>query len=235
MPETQPKTSVVITSISAPNEAMNVVAKGCAERNWQFLVIGDTKSPAAFSLEHCEFFSIDRQLATGGKFAQLCPTKHYTRKNIGYLEALAGGVQIIIDTDDDTLPNADFLKPRERTQKCPALQNHNGWVNVYAYFCAEGVTIWPRGLPLDQVNAKRPAFESLATVSADCPIQQALINHDPDVDAIYRLLLPLPQNFRPDRRLILGEGARCPFNSQNTTWWEDAFPLLSCPPTAHSA
>jgi hypothetical protein len=229
MSETHPKTSVVITSISAPNEAMKVVAKGCAERNWQFLVIGDTKSPASFALEHSEFYSVERQLATGGKFARLCPTRHYARKNIGYLEALAAGVEIMIDTDDDTLPNADFWRPRERTQRGAALNSFDGWVNVYRYFCADGVNIWPRGLPLDKVTAELPDFDSLAAASADCPIQQALINHDPDVDAIYRLLMPLPQNFRDDRRLILGEGARCPFNSQNTTWWKEAFPLLYLP------
>jgi STELLO glycosyltransferases len=223
------KTSVVITSISAPNEPMRVVAKGCAERDWQFLVIGDTKSPATFELEHTKFYSIDQQLATGGKFAQLCPTKHYTRKNIGYLEAISAGSQLIIDTDDDTLPNADFWKPRERQQNCAALQDYKGWVNVYRYFADDGPVIWPRGLPLNEVHAAFPDYEKLPAATADCPIQQALIDHDPDVDAIYRLLLPLPRKFRPDRRVILGPGARCPFNSQNTTWWEDAFPLLYLP------
>jgi hypothetical protein len=229
MPDSSPKTSVVITSISAPNEAMKVVAQGCAERDWQFLVIGDTKSPATFSLEHCEFYSIERQIATGGKFAKLCPTKHYTRKNIGYLEALAVDAEIIIDTDDDTLPNPDFWRPRERRQSVPALNGFDGWVNVYRYFVAEGVPIWPRGLPLDAATAPLPEFDALPIAEADCPIQQALINHDPDVDAIYRLLLPLPQNFRGDRRIVLGPKARCPFNSQNTTWWREVFPLLYLP------
>ena len=40
---------------------------------------------------------------------------------------------------------------------------------------------------------------------------------------------PCPGIFAADRRIILGQGARCPFNSQNTTWWEDAFPLLYLP------
>jgi hypothetical protein len=225
---TSPKTSIVITSISAPNEAMKEVAKGCAERGWQFLVIGDTKSPASFELADCEFYGIDRQLATGGKFAALCPTKHYTRKNIGYLEALESGADLIIDTDDDTLPNADFWKPRERAQLVPFL-DFQGWVNVYRYFAEDDRVIWPRGLPLECILTELPAFESLKTEASDCPIQAALINHDPDVDAIYRLIHPLPRNFRPDRRLVLGPGARCPFNSQNTTWWKDAFPLLYLP------
>jgi hypothetical protein len=39
----------------------------------------------------------------------------------------------------------------------------------------------------------------------------------------------LPQSFRRDRRVAFAEGSWCPFNSQNTTWWSDAFPLLYLP------
>ena len=63
----------------------------------------------------------------------------------------------------------------------------------------------------------------------DCPIQQGLANGNPDVDAIYRLVLDLPQRFYGRRKVALGRGAWCPFNSQNTTWWKVAFPLLYLP------
>ena len=43
------------------------------------------------------------------------------------------------------------------------------------------------------------------------------------------MILPLPQNFRRDRRIALSKNSWCPFNSQNTTWWRDAFPLLYLP------
>ena len=35
--------------------------------------------------------------------------------------------------------------------------------------------------------------------------------------------------FRRDRRLALGRGSWCPFNSQNTIWFAEAFPLLYLP------
>jgi hypothetical protein len=60
-------------------------------------------------------------------------------------------------------------------------------------------------------------------------IQQGLVNKNPDVDAIYRLLLPLPHDFMIENRVALGKGTWCPFNSQNTAWWRDAFPLLYLP------
>src|ERR1039457_962260 len=71
--------------------------------------------------------------------------------------------------------------------------------------------------------------EKLPEVELDCPIQQGLANEDPDVDAIYRLLLPLPISFRTDRRLALGRGTWCPFNSQNTAWFPAAYPLMYLP------
>jgi len=41
--------------------------------------------------------------------------------------------------------------------------------------------------------------------------------------------MPLPQSFRKDRRVALADGSWCPFNSQNTRWWRDAFELLYLP------
>ncbi|MBV5271274.1 MAG: DUF288 domain-containing protein, partial [Afipia sp.] len=52
---------------------------------------------------------------------------------------------------------------------------------------------------------------------------------NPDVDAIYRLTLPLPQSFREEQPVALGRNVWCPFNSQNTTWWKEAAPLLYLP------
>jgi hypothetical protein len=62
-----------------------------------------------------------------------------------------------------------------------------------------------------------------------CPIQQGLADENPDVDAIYRLTLPLPVKFTRKRNIALGFNSVCPFNSQNTTWFKEAFPLLYLP------
>lgn len=220
------KTSVVVTSINAPNAALRAIADGCARSGFDFIVIGDTKSPSDFSLEGCRFLSVDEQLRTGWRFAEACPTRHYARKNIGYLLAIADGADLIVETDDDNIPREAFFEARSRRVNVPAVSG-TGWLNVYGYF--SDVTIWPRGLPLDHIRAELPSFEGFATQEADCPIQQGLADENPDVDAIYRLVAPLPQNFRADRRLALGKGAWCPFNSQNTSWWPDAFPLLYLP------
>ncbi|MEW6055144.1 MAG: STELLO glycosyltransferase family protein [Bdellovibrionota bacterium] len=220
------KLAVVVTSISKPNDVLEALADGCRKRGHQFIVVGDRASPPDFQLAGCEFYGLDEQRETGFKFAQLCPEKHYARKNIGYLLAIRDGATILAETDDDNIPYEEFWAERKRAQRAQVIQK-SGWVNVYRYFSDKN--IWPRGLPLDQVLADLPAFEALKPEEKTCPIQQGLADDNPDVDAIYRLVMPLPQFFRKDRSVILAEGAWCPFNSQNTTWWPEAFALLYLP------
>jgi hypothetical protein len=220
------KIAVVITSISSPNRVLCDIAQSAKERNCQFIVIGDESSPLNFELDGCNFYSLKQQVETGLKFAELCPKRHYARKNIGYLLAIQQKSSRIIELDDDNIPRDDFWPPRKREQYVPTIKNA-GWVNVYSYFTE--TKIWPRGFPLDAVQSQNPLWDSLDISQVDCPIQQGLADENPDVDAIYRLICPLPQNFRKDRRLALKSGTWCPFNSQNTTWWPDAYKLMYLP------
>jgi hypothetical protein len=220
------KISIVVTSIAAPNKALRELAQGCGERGYNFIVIGDQTSPAEFHIAGCDFYGLQKQRQTGLKFAQICPTKHYARKNIGYLLAIRSGASIIIETDDDNIPRRDFWSPRKQIQNAAVVRN-SGWVNVYQYFTDQN--IWPRGFPLEQLKRQVSPFETLNHAEFDCPIQQGLADDNPDVDAIYRLTSPLPQTFRKDRKVALADGCWCPFNSQNTAWWPDAFELLYLP------
>lgn len=220
------KCSVVITSISAPNQVLESYAKGCRENGFDFIVIGDSRSPADFELDGCDFYSLDRQRKLNFSYVALCPEKNYARKNIGYLLAMAAGAEKIRETDDDNLPYLGFWEDSERLHTEPVVDGV-GWINVYRWFSE--ALIWPRGLPLTEVQRILPDYAELPRRLCDCPIQQGLADENPDVDAIYRLLLPLPQNFRTDRRVIVGGKAICPFNSQNTTWHREAFPLMYLP------
>ncbi|MGB8181114.1 MAG: STELLO glycosyltransferase family protein, partial [Stellaceae bacterium] len=119
-----------------------------------------------------------------------------------------------------------FWSPRRRRVDVPAVEGA-GWLNVYRYFSDD--LIWPRGLPLDAIHTPVPDFTRLQNRAQDCPVQQGLANDNPDVDAIFRLTSPGVFTFRHDRRVALGSGTWCPFNSQNTTCWYEAFPLLYLP------
>src|SRR5216684_1325527 len=220
------KTAIVVTSIAGPNATLQELARGCRQRGYAFIVIGDEPSPPDFSLDGCDFFSLKQQRELGLKFASQCPTRHYARKNVGYLLAMRAGATVIIETDDDNTPYETFWHQRTRGQTVRAA-TEAGWLNVYRYFT--DAYVWPRGFPLNRINAPQTAFAELAEQNVDAPIQQGLSDVDPDVDAIYRLTQTAPVSFRRDRRVALKENVWCPFNSQNTTWWRDAFPLLYLP------
>lgn len=218
--------AVVVTSIAGPIWQLQALARGCQERALDFIVIGDEASPSDFQLEGCRFFSLKAQNKTEFKLARITPTRHYARKNLGYLIALLDGADVIVETDDDNIPYEQFWDDRRRIQSVPTLVDA-GWTNVYRYF--SDANIWPRGFPLNHIRDELPPFDSVSVAQVDCPIQQGLANENPDVDAIYRLVSPGSITFRSDRRIALAKGSWCPFNSQNTTWWQGAFPLMYLP------
>ncbi len=220
------KTTVVVTSINSPNKALTALAEGCLDHGVDFILIGDRASPDKCDLDGCSFYSLKAQKNTGLRLAELCPERSYSRKNIGYLLAIQNSSDVIVETDDDNLPFTEFWDPPVRKLWAP-MANYAGWVNVYALFSDK--LIWPRGLPLDSI--KLPDDLALNSVDVDSPIQQSLADWDPDVDAIHRLLFKDTFSFVPPKRrsVALDYGCWCPFNSQATTWFKDAFALMYLP------
>ena len=218
-------TFLIITSIAnQEHPVLKQFAKETSKHSIPFIVIGDSKSPKEFNLPGCDFFSIERQGMLKFQLANILPVKHYSRKNLGYLIAISKGAEIIIETDDDNLPLEGFWDSRIK-QVNAHLLNNMGWVNVYKYFTE--AHIWPRGFALEHIQDKLPNLENKLLIN--CPIQQGLADENPDVDAIYRLTLPLPIIFNKTDSIALGINSFCPFNSQNTTWFKEAFPLLYLP------
>jgi hypothetical protein len=204
---------------------MKACAQTCIQKGIDFIVVGDTKSPADFNLDGCKFISIDEQMDLGGELARLLPTKHYTRKNVGYL--LAKDCQVISETDDDNFPLHHFFDIPPLVAPVRTLGNLP-WINVYREFTHEH--IWPRGFALNHLQSS--SSPSISDESLVCPIIQGLANDNPDVDAIYRLTLPLPFQFNEGPPVALKSNSYCPFNSQNTHWHSMAFLLLYLPATA---
>jgi hypothetical protein len=226
----QQKTFLVITSIASPNKALKAYAEGCKQNNTCFITIGDAASPNDFFLEGCDFYHLGAQRELPFTFSKNVPEKRYSRKNIGYLLAISQGAEVIIETDDDNLPRKEFWEERKLLQNVN-LFTDNGWLNVYKYF-AENKNIWPRGFALEELGNQNPLLQDAPFVNdCICPIQQGLADDAPDVDAIYRLTNADELNFAFEKRtdLAIGTNSWCPFNSQNTTWFRPAFPLLYLP------
>jgi hypothetical protein len=202
------------------------LVNGATENAYNVICIGDEKSPENYKVTGCRYYSIKKQLDLGYKYAGLCRNNHYARKNIGYLIAIQKRASMVIDTDDDNTPLPSFWS--DKSMKLQGDVSDSGrWVNIYSYFSEE--SIWPRGFPLQYLGEE--INRELKKATCLCPIQQGLVNGDPDVDAIFRLTRNSTILFSNRDPIILGPDSWCPFNSQNTTWWPPAFPLLYLPST----
>ena len=219
--------ALIITSIAnQDNKVLQIFAKECHTHNIHFIVIGDKSSPPDFTIKGCDYYGLEAQSKMNFSFAKLVPERHYSRKNIGYLQAIKNGAQLIVETDDDNYPKENFWNTRLLQHSIPTLIE-KGWVNVYNYFSSG--YIWPRGYPLEYIQKTVPDLSLSKTELVYCPIQQALADDNPDTDALFRLTQPLPHHFDKKTKLALGNKTWCPFNSQNTTFFSDAFPLLYLP------
>jgi len=219
------KKYLIITSIAgADNKALIDFSQQAALHNVKFIVIGDLKSPADFQLKNCDFYSIARQDEQDFSLVKQLPKNHYARKNIGYLLAMNAGAEQILESDDDNFPYPDFWNLANQCVDAQLFENAD-WLNVYKLF--SGKESYPRGFSLEHIQKELPS--ATAFKSCKCPIQQGLANENPDVDAIYRLVGKLPVMFENSENVALGKGSWCPFNSQNTTWFRDAFLLMYLP------
>jgi hypothetical protein len=216
---------VVITSINPPTKAVRLFEAIAGDR---LLVVGDRKSPAQWECGRARFLSADEQQQSRFNIARGLPWNHYSRKMLGYLWAMNEGAALIADTDDDNEPYDNWTFPDFQGEFLSTADNI-GYVNIYSLY--SDTRIWPRGLPLKRVldPAAHLSKKMLLPKPSHVGVWQALADDDPDVDAIYRLTVGTPCKFKNEPPVVLGTGTYCPFNSQNTLFSRQAFPLLYMP------
>jgi hypothetical protein len=222
---------IVITTINKPTEA---IIKFAQWKNWNVIVIGDRKSPSDWKCEGVTYLNVEDQYSNSSlkMFAKAIPENTYVRKMVGYAYAIKNGATAIFETDDDNIPYDDAESVLEKTLKFQnnscneRLSSDLGWLNIYQRFSDQ--KCWPRGFPVEYVSDPSVSGH----VGKDCKpwkINQFLADGDPDVDAIYRMLVPEEVYFARNRSYLLDEGTFCPFNSQATLWLPEAFPFLFLP------
>jgi hypothetical protein len=218
------KGGIVITSIQHPTQAVKRFAQ---IPGWRVYVVADLKTPANWHLPEVEHIAVADQQTMNYPLAKHLPWNSYCRKMLGYLRAIEAGATQIYDTDDDNIPLPQFSFPPMAGQHL-VLREYKGFVNVYLYFTKK--KIWPRGYPLRLINGKSgrlPENRGWAQVG----VWQGLANGDPDVDAVYRLTDNSACFFAYREPLVLQASTVCPFNSQNTLFCQELFPLLYIPST----
>ena len=97
----------------------------------------------------------------------------------------------------------------------------------------------PRGFPLEHIRDLSTYVQNTSlplhlVSSAKLGVVQALANHDPDVDGIYRLTQKLPLRFVSKKRMVvLAQGTLAPYNAQATLHAYRALWALLLPTTVH--
>ena len=211
---------IIVTTIQYPTPQLCKLAQ---MEGWRLVVVGDQKTPKDWHLDNCDYLSPDRQLELGYQLATLLPWNHYSRKNIGYLYAIANGAKIIYETDDDN-ENLKELAPSQGL--LPLIDAPDPCINIYSYFGHP--EIWPRGFPLEKIlpaQSLRTTMPSIYQIG----VEQGVINGHSDVDAIFRLTQDRPIEFEMRPPCALPPGRFCPFNSQNTFFHPIAFFTLYLP------
>lgn len=227
--------SYVVTTIQEPTQPLLELATKTSKIGNNFYVVGDKKSPLDFYCPHAKYLSVDSQEKMDFLICKNLPYNSYSRKMIGYLYAIQDGCNWIRETDDDNYPLNSFFDSLEKTVSVREVCNGiDGWVNPYAYFTNK--FIWPRGFPIHLLllNTNNTAELKLKMHKpSEILIFQGLANGEPDVDAIYRLVINNDSkmeffNYNP---IKISKDLYAPFNSQATTWAKSVFPLMYLPVT----
>jgi len=204
----------VITTINKPTKAIEKFYDIFGDN---LIIVGDKKTPEDW---YYKGLAVLKEST-----APYAPDNHYARKNIGYLIAMKNRAELIYDSDDDNYPNENW-KIRD-SQVEASLSIGEGWYNVYDLVSEE--YIWPRGFSLRHLKDKPSCGMKKFRTSS---IQQGLADGEPDVDAIWRLVINKQNKFLIDKSIYLQPNTWCPFNSQSTWFFPKAYPLMYLPITA---
>jgi hypothetical protein len=218
------KGSIVITSIFPSTKAVDAFSKN---GHYKTIIVGDKKSPADYHNRNVTFLSVDKQLQLGYSIIKELPFNHYCRKNIGYIYAINEGTEVVVDVDDDNIPYPEWSFPSFKGEY-DQMKQDRGFVNTYNFFTEQN--IWPRGLPLNKIRSETDNGHIQRRI-CDVGIWQGLVDDDPDVDAVYRLTNNMTCYFNKRSPVVLDNGTISPFNSQNTAFRKELFPLLYLPAT----
>ena len=221
------KIAIVIFTTNEPTLAIH---KYSNIDECDLIIVANNKTPIdKYKNVNCILLSIEKQSKLFPKFHKLLPIDHYCRKNMGYAYAIKNEYDIIVDTNDDIVPN-NSLKNILKKKYSKYLISGSDFINVYHMFTS--IKMWPRGFPLDKIK-KKPTYKILHTTNGEIGIIQGLIDGSPDTDSIFKMVFDIFDNFKfknNNNMYILDNNSYCSCNGYNTYWLnKDLFYLLYIP------
>lgn len=211
----QKKKCVIITTI---NPITETIKKHMNNTEYDVIIVGDKKTPDCYKNENCIYLDLEAQEKFFPKLSKLIPYNHYGRKNLGYLFAIQREYEIIYETDDDNIPFDNFDNVLNFDDTINTIQeNDSKWINIFKYFTNNN-WIWPRGYPLSLIKKHPIPNYTFENSKKDVSIINGLVENDPDVDALFRLLCNHEVTWEKNKKIIISNKNVCVFNTQNTFW-----------------
>ena len=205
---------VIITTINKPTDT---ILKHISNNNYDVIIVGDNKTPDDYKSLNCIYLDISSQKKLFPELSELLPYNHYCRKNLGYLYAIKKGYKIIYETDDDNIPYDNFDDVLKHNNAKMITEQNNVWINIFKHF-TNNAYIWPRGFPLSLLK-NEPNF-LIQDTDKTPSIINGLVENDPDVDALFRIICNHQDSIRWDKNkcVLIDNKNVCVFNTQNTFW-----------------
>ncbi|KAJ4842630.1 sugar transporter-like protein [Turnera subulata] len=236
--------------VSVPDYPSDSLKKLVKIKGWQLLCIGNSRTPSDWSLKGAIFLSLEQQASLGFRITGYLPYDSFVRKSVGYLFAIQHGAKKIFDADDrgevidgDLGKHFDVELFGEGARQEAILQYSHEYVNrtvVNPYIHFGQRSVWPRGLPLENVG--EIAHEEFYTevFGGKQFIQQGISNGLPDVDSVFYFTRKTSLegfDIRFDEnapKVALPQGTMVPVNSFNTLYHSSAFWGLMLPVSVSS-
>ncbi|KAL9232572.1 hypothetical protein vseg_007671 [Gypsophila vaccaria] len=233
---------IVVSVSEYPTESVKGLVK---IRGWQVLAVGNSRTPSDWNLKGAVFLSLEMQSTLGYRVLEYLPYDSYVRKTVGYLFAIQHGATKIFDADNrgdvieaDIAKHFDVELVGEQARQEIILQytheNPNRTVvNPYIHFGQRSV--WPRGLPLENVGEIGHEEYYTQLFGGKQFIQQGISNGLPDVDSVFYFTRKAgleTYDVRFDEKapkVALPQGMMVPLNSFNTLFHTSAFWGLMLP------
>ncbi|KAK9290663.1 hypothetical protein L1049_008836 [Liquidambar formosana] len=233
---------IVVSVSNYPTDSLRNLAR---IKGWQVLAIGNSKTPPDWSLKGVIYLSLEQQARLGFRVVDYLPYDSYVRKTVGYLFAIQHGAKKIFDADDrgevidgDLGKHFDVeLVGEDARQEIILQYSHENpnrtIVNPYIHFGQRSV--WPRGLPLENVGEVGHEEFYTEVFGGKQYIQQGISNGLPDVDSVFYFTRKSGLeafDIRFDEgapKVSLPQGIMVPVNSFNTIYHSSAFWALMLP------
>ncbi|CAN1256125.1 Probable glycosyltransferase STELLO1 [Linum perenne] len=233
---------IVVSVSDYPSDSLKQLVR---IKGWQLLAVGDSRTPSDWSLKGAVFLSLEQQATLGFRVVDYLPYRSFVRKSVGYLFAIQHGAKKIFDADDrgevigdDLGKHFDVDLSGEGARNEPVLQySHENVnrtvVNPYVHFGQRSV--WPRGLPLENVGEIGHEEFYTEIYGGKQFIQQGISNGLPDVDSVFYFtrkagLEAFDVRFDEHApKVALPQGMMVPVNSFNTMYHSPAFWGLMLP------